>query len=461
MDFELVLITSILSTFLPALFALTALNKALSDDLKIQFAQYLESYAARDFARFTSRVFGSVFGDRVFSMRSFVCSCAASLLTASIAFLVVFGSSGVDLSDSNLFRLVVVIVILNFVPDYFSLCLTRCIVDQMTKSNSAVYQLLMTILDFTLSLCIILMYLALYFALFHLHIPVVMTPLGADIVLVVVLSTMIFSILNLAFSTAVFLITITPKNIVFSFIERPLTLVAAYVTISLFFLAIPLALLVVAFSYFELDNRLYALFLELPSGSETALPNTTELFSVLLAFLVLISLSGLALSQSAQSYRAYAIRSKWYRIHIAFTVVIFLVIGAKLISPTFIGDTNTSLFLKNIINVYVVPTGIPKWQLASLINGILALSLTWLVQTRAFRAPPAQRWAAEFRNWFVRLVRIFSAMLSCYTICVLIYNTATIQWDLLPICEEWTPWQKPQGTCAPIAEASTLSVDYS
>lgn len=156
MDFELLPIFSTLLPILASVVGFLGLTRSeLSDDLKIQLALFLENYAPSDFAKQTKRIFDSVFGDKLFSTRSFSLSCLMSIVTVGLAYLVIFGPNSEQVSSGLFFRIAAIIVVLNFVPDFLSLCQTRFILNRMVGSNSASYQFAMTFADFVLSAGII------------------------------------------------------------------------------------------------------------------------------------------------------------------------------------------------------------------------------------------------------------------------------------------------------------------
>lgn len=264
---------------------------------------------------------------------------------------------------------------------------------------------------------------------------------------------MIFSILNFGFSIAMLLIVKTPKEMIYRFIDKPFTLLGMYTVAAIGGLAVLPVIVVGTYKYVAADDWLASRFPWIVEVNQAAIPAAAEILAVMVAFLFLIYLSVSALSQCAQTYKAYAQNSKIFLAQLTFTAILLVFLILKVASPSFLNSIEFSPFISSVVESYLVPDGLPKWQIASLLNGVTALLLTWYILNSRFDFETSKPWAGNFRNWCVRTIRIFSACLSAYTISVLVYVTASIQWDLLPICDAWTPWQDPNAGCLSAAKS--------
>ncbi|MEM7069698.1 MAG: hypothetical protein AAF478_12525, partial [Pseudomonadota bacterium] len=268
-----------------------------------------------------------------------------------------------------------------------------------------------------------------------------------DVLQVVVFSTLIFSVLNLIFSLSVLLITKTPKEFIFKHIERPIYLISLYAIIvfAILFAFVYVATIIAA--NLNIGQLIVEQISWISVSDSIVPPDVKEVFATLIAFLTFIILASFALSQCVQSFRNYASTSLIFKTQIAFTASVTILLACKLVSPTLLTELDSTPFVKNVVNVFIVPDGIPKWQIVSIVNGLIALSITIYVFSVTINKDKFREIYVSANDWFVTSTRLVSSALSAYTVCILVYNIASIQWDLLPICEEWTPWQNSERSC--------------
>lgn len=90
------------------------------------------------------------------------------------------------------------------------------------------------------------------------------------------------------------------------------------------------------------------------------------------------------------------------------------------------------------VAIFVAPTEIPRWQIASATNGLLV----WITLFIAEFALRDQRESDVSKGYVIaiRSIWFIGSILTFYTIAILIYNAWTLQWDLVPIGEKWFPW---------------------
>ena len=90
------------------------------------------------------------------------------------------------------------------------------------------------------------------------------------------------------------------------------------------------------------------------------------------------------------------------------------------------------------LTLLISPLSIPKRQIASAVNSIIAWGMLWfgfpILRKLDDRSLPI------YIETLIRFVGTVSLILSLYTIAILIYNVATIQWSFASIGEKWFPW---------------------
>ncbi|MEM7241801.1 MAG: hypothetical protein AAF429_06420 [Pseudomonadota bacterium] len=447
MEFEISLIlTSLTPAFLASIAFFRATKNSLNKQIKSQINRYIKSYSAKNYSEFSEFVFNQIFGNKIFSLRSFILSCITSMLTVFLAFWAIFGFGDVHLGD-QLIRIALVIVILNFIPDFLSLCQTRAFLKYMKRRDSVGFQIFMTLIDLAASVTIILIYLSIYFFIFHEHIPLILIPNGSDIVQVVILSTLVFSVLNLVFSLPVALISKTPKKVITKYVDGPiyLTLISFSIILTSIFAVIYFVLFVV--SDISIGQLLATVLKREILNPASQPPEMRVIFSSLVAFLTFLIIAYLVIVQSWQSFINLTKKSKIYRVGATFSIFLGAFFLIKIFSPTLLNETSGSPFQRHVIDIYFVPNGLPKWQVATIVNAILTLFLLIYVSSVSSYGEINSRALATMNEWFVKCLRLFSAAITLYTLSALVYISASIQWDLVPICEEWTPWQNTDGKC--------------
>ena len=91
-----------------------------------------------------------------------------------------------------------------------------------------------------------------------------------------------------------------------------------------------------------------------------------------------------------------------------------------------------------VTNLFLAPSAIPIWQIASAANGLLVWMAYFIADTK-FKMN-ADETVGKLASFGLYLIWKVGAVLSLYTIAVLIYNVGSLEWVLPKIGECWTPW---------------------
>jgi hypothetical protein len=137
---------------------------------------------------------------------------------------------------------------------------------------------------------------------------------------------------------------------------------------------------------------------------------------------------------------------KFYKYRRIFSIFIILFIASKVLFVPLWNELyqfSHNYDSVGFIRVFVAPLEIPRWQMASAVNGILAWVM-FFISDAAIKTAILNETEAIDTGFVVaaRMMWFVTAVLSLYTITILIYNAASLEWNLLPIGNKWFPWQE-------------------
>lgn len=117
------------------------------------------------------------------------------------------------------------------------------------------------------------------------------------------------------------------------------------------------------------------------------------------------------------------------------------IVSTKLLAPAiwspafpFLNEVDETGFLLLLI----APLTIPKWQVASAVNAMIAWVMLWTGYPLMRKA--VNKSISVPAEMGFRTLGLASVVLSVYTIIILIYNIVEIQWNLEAIGDKWFPW---------------------
>jgi len=419
-------------------FLVLASNLFISDESKLKLAIFVEEFSLENFTKSTGIIFDSIFGNEILSTRAFLISSLVSLITFISVFILIYGMKNIAEYNELVISLISIVVVLNFIPDYISICVTRLTVKFLDRQPSIYTQVGLSLVDGFVSFLIIALYLVIYFSIFYNQIPIINTIEGYSILKIVIFSTLLSSIVNLVISVSVLALS-KFRNLISKFILENVIIAISLVS-SLFVgaLLILFYALIFILDYANIDYNT----IELMQDSNRNIPDINVTISALLSFFLFQIMLLSAFSQSAVTYVSNIRKSSIFYIQALFTFSIFFIILLKFISPTYISDTHEYEKIDLILKYYFVPNAFPKWQVASAINGIISMSVILYAKIYYFNDQ------INFtKRIIIKTTRILSVILSSYTICILIYTTISIEWKFLPLCDNWVPWVPGNVDC--------------
>lgn len=95
------------------------------------------------------------------------------------------------------------------------------------------------------------------------------------------------------------------------------------------------------------------------------------------------------------------------------------------------------------VALFVAPLELPRWQIASALNGLFAWIVLFIAEAALHGKD--QEPSLEVGKGYTFAIRVFwllGSLLTLYTVSILIYNAMTLQWGMIPIGENWFPWQQ-------------------
>lgn len=408
----------------------------LSSDAKTDLALRLLGAGRATWAQQLVSVFSRVFGPDHFSWRTIFRSCLASIF-AVLSISLVYFFSGSSISSGDIAFAMMLGAIVNLIPDYFSLLQTRLLLERFTQTDSFARVVAWTIVDLALSMSIIGLYIGALFLLFPGLFALILERGGVPIVLVFVASSLFTSLFAWLYllSTPILRLISGPLSGVLDVENRPLTVLALLAAGIYAIIAITTSQLVeIVGQTNSAQNSIIELRRYL-SDADVQTLEVPQLVAVMAAFLLFIWSSHSALLQAAGVYlserRSAGLMNS---LHILFSLSAIAVVAAKVAVPSLWNgwlNEQSSTDLVSPIAYYIVPEGLPLWQLASALNGCIAICLIIA----------AEKGIVSGENTLaVRIVRVFSAILSAYAFCALVYITLSINWVLPPLCEGLFPW---------------------
>jgi hypothetical protein len=135
----------------------------------------------------------------------------------------------------------------------------------------------------------------------------------------------------------------------------------------------------------------------------------------------------------------------FYRFRRWFGGFIIFFVMSKLLAATFwkkIYETSLNHDPYGFLTLFVAPLEVPRWQLASATNGLLAWLVFFVAEVALSRDDESN--IIDIGNGYVIAIRslwLISSILTLYILMIIFYNVATLQWNLLSIGEHWFPWQ--------------------
>lgn len=441
--------SSSLSIIITAVFFLYTFTSFVSQHLKSDTKDnvtlwLMGAYEARWHQQYL-RIFDGIYGEKHFSLRCFGASCLTSLLSVSaLGTAYIFLNSG---GIGDYFYIALLCIFINFIPDYISLLQTRFLLQQLQKSKNILTSFLLLILDLIASLAIISAYLIAVFAFNPGLILNILDGEGAYFVSIFVFSTLVTSVFSWLYflSTALLRLFHGFLNQYLDIEYRPLQAIALVAAVIFVAIAVPLNLVVTAVgSDLSLETSFSAVRNQIEGAGFTPVEGS-QLTSVVVAFLFFVWLSHSAFMQTSSSFLLNRREASWLiKSQAIFSIVAILVVATKIGIPTIWGTTFPSQqTADSILARYLIPSGLPKWQIASAINGVINLYF-W---HRAAMHRTVEPLSASSGVDHLSALRLICAILSAYSICALTYISLTIEWVLPPICDGFFPWSQTASTC--------------
>lgn len=125
-------------------------------------------------------------------------------------------------------------------------------------------------------------------------------------------------------------------------------------------------------------------------------------------------------------------------------VIVLLFVGSKLFAINWwssANDTWLEFFSTPFITLYIAPLELPRWQLASGVNALLVWILYLIANYYVVQYKRDENYKiSKLTEYTVRSIWLVSAILSLYTISILIYNAFSLEWGFVKIGEKWFPW---------------------
>ncbi len=124
-------------------------------------------------------------------------------------------------------------------------------------------------------------------------------------------------------------------------------------------------------------------------------------------------------------------------------IVIFFV-GSKVFASNLWNMVieNGGMYLSTeFIHLFVAPSYLPKWQIASALNSVIVFIIFFLADAVLVKHERTGNQCVEpVITFIMRALWFIGGILSLYTISVLIYNVFSIEWNLIRIDENWFPF---------------------
>ena len=430
-------------------------SQHLKQEVKDDVALWLMGSREADWHQLFIQLFDNIYGEYHFSLRCFLRSCMTSLISVSAVALAYAILNVADFNENigSYAYIAILCVLINFIPDYLSLLQTRYLLKRLSRSPSTLASFGLLWIDLIVSLCIVGGYIG---AILLLSPGIILNLLDVgglfflSIFVVSSLTTSLFSWLYFLSSSWLRLFRKSALRY-FDVKNKPLESIALISGGLFLAISIPLSL---SISLLDGSEFVAVEIQTLRANVEAAgfqRLDAKQLASIITAFVVFVWLTHSAIMQTTSSFLISQKEASWLiKSQVIFSLFAIFVVATKIALPTFWSEFFSGKPVEqSALAKLLIPSGLPKWQIASAINGVVSFYFWHLASSNSERYSNTSSAAQAPQPVFdhIGILRFGCAILSAYSVCAITYIALSIEWTLPPICEGFFPWSASQGRC--------------